>query len=54
MGLNMSSNAYASTGLVPFILAMQWLDFSIIQYAPADCLVAFVFNVKMKSINRHA
>jgi Na+(H+)/acetate symporter ActP len=54
MGLNMSLNTYASTGLVPFTLAMQWLAFSIIQYALAGCLVAFAFNFKMKSINRAA
>ena len=54
MGLNMWLNTYASTGLVPFTLAMQWLAFSIIQYPPAGCLVAFAFNVKMKSINRNA
>src|SRR5271169_3643766 len=43
LGLIMSLNTYASTGLIPFSLAMQWLMFSIIQYALAGCLVAFVF-----------
>ena len=49
MGLNMSLNTYASTGLVPFSLAMQWLVFSIIEYALAGCLVAFAFNFKIKN-----
>jgi hypothetical protein len=54
MGLNMSLNTYASIGLVPFMLSLQWLASSVIHYAQAGCLVAFAFNVKMKSINRDA
>ena len=48
MGLNMALNTYASTGLVPFSLAMQWLLYNIIQYALAGSLVAFAYNFKVK------
>jgi len=50
MGLNMSLNTYASTGLIPFSLAMKWLIFSIIQYTIAGSLLAFVFNYKAKKV----
>jgi hypothetical protein len=48
MGMNMALNTYASTGLVPLSLAMQWLLYTIVQYTIAGCLLAFVFNYKVK------
>jgi hypothetical protein len=48
MGMNMALNTYASTGLVPLSLAMQWLLYTIVQYSVAGSLLAFVFNYKVK------
>lgn len=50
MGLNMSLNTYASTGLIPFSLAMQWLIYAIIQYSIAGVIIAFVYNYKTKTL----
>ena len=49
MGLNMSLNTYASTGLIPFSLAMQWLLFTLIQYTAAGSLLAFAYKFKTKA-----
>jgi hypothetical protein len=52
MGLSMSLNTYASTGLIPFSLAMQWLIYSILQYALAGCLLALVYNYRTKKLSK--
>jgi len=46
MGTNMALNTYASTGLVPFSLAIQWLIYSVVQYSLAGYLLAIVYNYK--------
>jgi hypothetical protein len=49
IGIQMSLNTYASTGLIPFSLAIQWLMYALIQEAIAGALLAFVYNYKTKS-----
>ncbi|HVT86136.1 MAG TPA: hypothetical protein VHD35_13110 [Chitinophagaceae bacterium] len=48
IGIQMSLNTYASTGLIPFSLAIQWLIYALIQEAMAGALLAFVYNYKEK------
>ena len=48
IGIQMSLNTYASTGLIPFSLAIKWLMYALIQDAMAGALLAFVYNYKRK------
>lgn len=48
IGIQMSLNTYASTGLIPFSLAIQWLMYALIQWAIAGALLAFVYNYRLK------
>lgn len=49
MGLNMALSVYASTTLIPFSLAAQWLIYSIIQYSSAGSLMGIIYNFKLKT-----
>lgn len=46
IGLFMSLNTYASTGLIPFSLAIQWFIYNVIQYAAAGSLLAYCYRFK--------
>src|SRR5579885_2140604 len=49
IGIQMSLNTYASTALIPFSLAIQWLAYALIQAAISGALLAFVYNYKVKN-----
>lgn len=46
MWIVMTMRTYASTDLIPFSLAMQWLVYGIIQYALGGMVMAVVYNYK--------
>jgi len=50
IGIQMSLNTYASTGLIPFSLAIQWFIYALIQEAIVGALLAFVYNYKANKI----
>ncbi|HVZ56642.1 MAG TPA: hypothetical protein VG870_08295 [Chitinophagaceae bacterium] len=46
IGIQMSLNTYASTGLIPFSLAIQWFVYALFQEAIVGGLLAFVYNYR--------
>lgn len=46
LGVLMSLDTYASTGLIPFSLAIQWFVYGVIHYAIAGIVLAYVYNFK--------
>lgn len=46
LSIIMAMDTYASTGLIPFSLAIQWLIYGVIRYAILGIVVSAVFNYK--------
>ncbi|HEU0226974.1 MAG TPA: hypothetical protein VFQ86_04500 [Arachidicoccus soli] len=49
MSLDMSLNTYASTGLIPLSLALQWLIYGLVQYSIAGIVVSYVYNYRLRN-----